>query len=230
MPPSDNESLIELKEVEFTYPSDKDRCVLNLPEWKVSAGERVLLIGESGSGKSTLLKLLSGILVPDRGSVRVAGMALETMHSRQRDRFRAEQIGYVAQSFNLIPYLSAVDNIKLANYFAHESTNNPRVLEAASVLDDLNVTELHWHRPIRELSAGQQQRIAIARAIINRPRLLIADEPTSSLDQSNRDNFMSILMKTAETHKMTLVFVSHDLTLGSYFDRIDSVSDINMGG
>ena len=229
MPTSDNESLIELKQVEFTYPSDIDRCVLNLPAWKVSVGERVLLIGESGSGKSTLLKLLSGILVPDSGSVRVAGMALETMRSRQRDRFRAEEIGYVAQSFNLIPYLSALDNIKLASYFAGKSTSKELGLKAASVLEDLNITESHWHRPIRELSAGQQQRIAIARAIINKPKLLIADEPTSSLDQSNRDNFMSILMETAETHDMTLVFVSHDLSLSGYFDRIDSVSDINMG-
>jgi len=91
----------------------------------------------------------------------------------------------------------------------------------------LNITEKHWYRPVNQLSIGQQQRVAIARAIVNKPKLLIADEPTSSLDQTNRDNFMSILMRTANAYDMTLVFVSHDLSLSDYFDRVDSMSDIN---
>ncbi len=237
MSPNSDDALIKLNQVKFTYSSDSERCVLNLPYWQIASGENVLLIGESGSGKSTLLNLLSGISVPDSGSVVVAGQALQTMSNRQRDRFRAERIGYVAQSFNLIPYLSAVDNIQLATYFAHGSerknsgsniSGSNKSLEIKALLSELNIVQEHWNRPVSQLSIGQQQRIAIARAVANKPQLIIADEPTSSLDQSNRDNFMSILMATASTHETTLVFVSHDLSLNRYFDRIDSMTDINM--
>ncbi len=226
------EAIINLNQIRFAYSKESERCVLDLPSWNVAAEESVLLIGESGSGKSTLLNMLCGILIPDSGTMNVAGQALETMNNRQRDRFRAKQIGYVAQNFNLIPYLSAIDNIKLANYFSRNasdaSNNNPNNgLEMKALLLELNITQEHWNRPISQLSIGQQQRIAIARAVVNRPQLLIADEPTSSLDQSNRDNFMSILMATAKAHETTLVFVSHDLSLSRYFDRIDSMSDIN---
>lgn len=224
---NDDDALIKLNQVSFAYPTDSNQYVLNIPSWKVDAGETVLLIGESGSGKSTLLKILSGILVPSSGCVSVAGMALEKMSNRQRDQFRAEQIGYVAQNFNLIPYLSALDNINLANFFARKANQKTNGFKVQTLLEELSITEQHWQRPISELSVGQQQRVAIARAVINKPQILIADEPTSSLDQSNRDNFMSILMTTAKTHNMTLVFVSHDLSLSSYFDRIDSVSHIN---
>jgi len=171
----------------------------------------------------TLLNLLSGILTPDSGQVSVAGHALETLSDRQRDRFRATEIGYVAQSFNLIPYLSAIDNIQLANHFA----GSPEDAGIEPLLLELNITQEQWNKPVRQLSIGQQQRIAIARAIVNKPKLLIADEPTSSIDQANRDKFMSVLMKTSEIHNMTLVFVSHDLSLGEQFHRVDSMSDIN---
>jgi len=220
--------LIKLDQVTFSYPDNANSNVLNVPRWRVDAGENVLVIGESGSGKSTLLKLLSGMLVPDSGAVVVAGQALETLNSRQRDRFRAEQTGYVAQSFNLIPYLSALNNIKLANYFAQNTDQNNSGLEVTQLLQELNIEKAHWSRPISQLSIGQQQRIAIARALINKPKVLIADEPTSSLDQSNRDNFMEILFTAARAHQMTLVFVSHDLSLKEYFHRIDTMHDISV--
>lgn len=224
---NNDEALINLNQIKFTYPGDSNNPVLNLPTWQVAAGENLLLIGDSGSGKSTLLNLLSGILVPDSGAVVVAGQALQMMSNRQRDRFRAQQVGYVAQSFNLMPYLSALNNIKLVNYFAGNSDSEHNYLNIESLLLQLNITEKHWYRPVNQLSIGQQQRVAIARAIVNKPKLLIADEPTSSLDQTNRDNFMSILMRTANAYDMTLVFVSHDLSLSDYFDRVDSMSDIN---
>ena len=222
-----NETLIELDQVKFRYSSESSSQVLNLPSWKVRAGESVLLIGSSGSGKSTLLNLLSGILAPNEGRISVAGQALERLTDRQRDRFRATQIGYVAQSFNLIPYLSAIDNIKLTYYFGKSSDTQSNNLGIEPLLLELDIPQSQWHKPIKQLSIGQQQRVAIARAIVNRPKLLIADEPTSALDEVNRDRFMSILMEAAETYNMTLVFVSHDLSLNAYFDRIDSMSDIN---
>ncbi len=227
MCPISDQPLINLNKVEFQYPGESDLQILNIPTWKVEKGERVLLIGSSGSGKSTLLNLLNGILAADSGQISVVGHALETLTNHQRDHFRATQIGYVAQSFNLIPYLSTLDNIHLTNYFAQSSNSETKKLDVESLLLELNIQKTHWHKPVNLLSIGQQQRVAIARAIVNKPKLLIADEPTSALDQANRDQFMSTLMTTASTHNMTLVFVSHDLSLKTYFDRVDSMSDIN---
>ena len=224
---SSNEPLIDLNQLRFSYPGDSNTHALNLPSWQVHTKESVLLIGSSGSGKSTLLKLLSGILSPDSGKISVAGHALESLTARQRDTFRATQIGYVAQNFNLIPYLSAIDNIKLTTYFAQNSNADNKDSDIEALLLELNITQTQWHKPVNQLSTGQQQRVAIARAIVNKPKLLIADEPTSALDQANRDQFMSILMTTAASHNMTLVFVSHDLSLKRYFHRVDSMSDIN---
>lgn len=232
-----NTPLINLSNVEFRYAEESD-LQINLPSWAVAEGESVLLIGSSGSGKSTLLNLLSGILSPDSGQISVAGYTLESMTDRQRDQYRATQIGYVAQSFNLIPYLSAIDNIKLSQYFAQAPSmarkkltnidSNHKEFAIKPLLLELNIPETQWYKPVNQLSIGQQQRVAIARAIINKPRLLIADEPTSALDELNRNGFMSILMNTAQLYNMTLVFVSHDLSLSKYFNRIDSMSDINQ--
>ncbi|MFQ3244630.1 MAG: putative ABC transport system ATP-binding protein [Arenicella sp.] len=227
MSTSSNEPLIDLNQVKFSYSGESNSHALNLPSWQVDVRENVLLIGSSGSGKSTLLNLLSGILSADSGRVLVAGHALESLTARQRDTFRGTQIGYVAQSFNLIPYLSAIDNIKLTNYVARNSNAKNQDCGIEPLLRELNITQTQWHKPVNRLSIGQQQRVAIARAIVNKPRLLIADEPTSALDQANRDQFMSILMSTADSHNMTLVFVSHDLSLKQYFQRVDSMSDIN---
>lgn len=221
------EPLIDLNQVKFSYSSEPNSHTLNLPSWQVFERESVLLIGSSGSGKSTLLNLLCGLLSPDSGHVLVADHALESLTARQRDAFRATQIGYVAQSFNLIPYLSAIDNIRLTNYFAQTSNANSKDCDIEPLLRELNITQMQSQKPVNRLSTGQQQRVAIARAIVNKPKLLIADEPTSALDQTNRDQFMSILMTTAERHNMTLVFVSHDLSLKRYFQRVDSMSDIN---
>lgn len=221
-------TLINLKQVKFRYLGEPNLQVLDIPSWQIIEGENVLLVGNSGCGKSTLLNLLSGIITPSGGNISVAGHDLESLSGRQRDRFRATQIGYVAQSFNLIPYLSAIDNIKLAHYFTKKSKQEGKDLGIESLLLELNITESHWHKPVNQLSIGQQQRVAIARAIINKPKLLIADEPTSSLDQNNRDTFMAILMKAAAVHSMTIVFVSHDLSLSNHFSRVDSMSDINM--
>lgn len=223
-----NENLINLNEVKFKYSEESNSPLLSIPSWKVNSGESVLLIGSSGSGKSTLLKLLSGILRADSGQISVAGHTLENMKDRQRDYFRASEIGYVAQSFNLIPYLSAIDNIKLTNYFAKSNNTKDQILAMESLLLELNIKEPQWHKAINQLSIGQQQRVAIARAIVNKPKILLADEPTSALDEFNRDQFMSLLMNTADNHNMTTIFVSHDLSLSSHFSRVDSMPDINL--
>lgn len=222
--------IISLSQVKFGYSNSTSETLLNIPSWQVNSGEKVLIIGSSGSGKSTLLNLLSGILSADSGKISVAGEDLESLTDRQRDNFRAKRIGYVAQSFNLIPYLSAIDNIKLTNYFAKRSNEEEQPWHIEQHLAELNIDESHWHKPIKQLSIGQQQRVAVARAIVNKPKLLIADEPSSALDHENRDRFMAVLMSAADAHDMTLVFVSHDLSLREYFHRVESMSDINIQG
>ena len=218
---------IKLKKVRFQYPEQPNQSVLNIPTWSLPCGDQVFIHGPSGCGKSTLLNLLSGLLMPDEGHVDILGQRLDQMTSRQRDKFRANHIGYVFQQFNLIPYLNAFDNILLASQFSQRRKIPITHSDIKQLLNSLNVAENDWHKPTRNLSMGQQQRVAIARALINKPQLLIADEPTSSLDSVNRDTFMSLLMSIVADNRITLVFVSHDLSLSHYFNRIESLSDIN---
>lgn len=217
---------INLSNVCFSYPEQANVPILNIPAWSLGEGEDAFIYGPSGGGKSTLLGLLSGVLSATQGKVTVLGQALNNMSPRQRDKFRANHIGYVFQQFNLIPYLDAIDNIRLASYFA--KSNRSLDNDIQTLLTTLNFPEQDWNKPVRNLSIGQQQRIAIARALINKPQILIADEPTSSLDQANRDNFMSLLMSIVKQHKITLLFVSHDMSLSHYFSRVESLNEINQ--
>jgi putative ABC transport system ATP-binding protein len=221
---------IQLKDIRYTYPDTPAKLILNINSWKVAAGEQVFVHGPSGGGKSTLLNLLSGLLQADTGEVSVMGQRLDKISSRQRDRFRADHIGYIFQQFNLIPYLDAIDNIKLAHQFAKQNTSSSLEDDIKSLLSSFYIEPADWQKPVAKLSIGQQQRIAIARAMVNKPELLIADEPTSSLDQDNRDNFMKELMAMVSEYNTTLLFVSHDMSLAKYFNRIDALADINIVG
>ena len=221
---------INLSNLRFSYPEQSHLLVLDIPSWSVSAGEHTLIYGSSGSGKSTLLNILNGLLSVNSGHVKVLGQHLNKMTSRQRDNFRSNNIGYIFQQFNLIPYLNAIDNIQLASYFSKSKSKSKFSLneEIKALLKTLNLQEKDWNKPVRSLSIGQQQRIAIARALINKPTLLIADEPTSSLDQENRDSFMALLMSIVEENNITLLFVSNDMSLSHYFTRVESLNDINQ--
>jgi len=219
---------IELCDVRFCYANRPNSPILNIPSWSLATGDHAFLCGPSGGGKSTLLSLISGLLQTNEGSITVFDQHLEKMTNRQRDKFRANNIGYVFQQFNLIPYLSAIDNIKLANQFSQTTSNTQLEGDIKALLSTLNMPEKEWQTPSKNLSIGQQQRIAIARALINKPRLLIADEPTSSLDQANRDAFMKLLMSIVTDNDITLLFVSHDMSLSSYFQRVESLNDINL--
>lgn len=221
---------IELEKVLFCYPNQPNKPVLNIPSWSLPAGEKAFLHGPSGGGKSTLLSVLSGLLITNSGSVSILGQRIDQMSVPQRDRFRAEHIGFVFQQFNLISYLNAIDNIKLASHFSRKKRKKRLEDEIKALLTALNITETDWSVPARNLSIGQQQRIAIARALINKPQLLIADEPTSSLDHANRDVFMSLLMNIVAEHQMSLLFVSHDMALSNYFNRVEALCDINRLG
>jgi putative ABC transport system ATP-binding protein len=174
------------------------------------------------------LGLLSGLHSPNDGQVTVLGQRLDKMTNRQRDQFRAANIGYVFQQFNLMPYLNAIDNVLLATQFSQSKNSSGMTNEIKTLFDGLNIPENEWQIPCRDLSVGQQQRVAIARALINKPKLLIADEPTSSLDQANSDAFMQLLMPMVAENNMTLLFVSHDLSLSSYFNQVQSLGDFNQ--
>ena len=220
---------ITIENLQFSYPESPERAVIHIPSWHVEHRENVFVHGPSGSGKSTLLNLLSGMLAPTKGALQILDKRFDSMTHSQRDRFRANHIGYVFQQFNLIPYLNAVENIQLATHFSQ--SRDERVQgDIDALLTKLNISADDRFKQATQLSIGQQQRVAIARALINKPQVLIADEPTSSLDQHNRDNFMSVLMSLVEENNITLVFVSHDMSLSHYFERIDALSDISNPG
>ncbi len=218
--------VVSVNNLSFHY-GNTSAPVLEIAQWSVQSGEQVFLHGPSGTGKSTLLNLLAGILLPSTGSIEILGKPLNTLSGRQRDKWRAKHIGVVYQQFNLIPYLNAVDNIKLAACFA-ATTNAGK--HARELLNALGIEERLHQQPAARLSIGQQQRVAIARALVNQPELLIVDEPTSALDRDNRDTFMSLLLDQVQRHKTALVFVSHDLTLAETFTRVEALTDINRAG
>lgn len=218
---------ILLRDLRFNYSSTEAEPLLDIPEWSVASGEQVFLHGPSGCGKTTLLNLLGGLLSGYQGQLQVLGTELNTLRSHQRDRFRARHLGYVFQQFNLIPYLNAVDNIRLADHFSGRSTAASLASRMDQLLDQLNLTQTQRHQPASQLSIGQQQRVAIARALINEPDILIVDEPTSSLDHSNRDAFMQLLLEGVNARNTTLIFVSHDPALAQHFSRQDAMTQLN---
>ena len=208
--------------------------VLSVEALQVAVGERLFIKGPSGSGKSTLLSLLSGVTTAVAGSVRVMEQALERLGSVERDHFRADHIGYIFQMFNLIPYLSVVDNVMLPCRFSARrraealARGNDLEAEARRLLQhlDMDHPELH-RRAVTTLSVGQQQRVAAARALMGSPELLIADEPTSSLDSDRRESFIRLLFDECRQVGATLIFVSHDASLEHLFDRTVDLAAVN---
>jgi putative ABC transport system ATP-binding protein len=198
---------------------------LRFPPFAVARGEKLFVHGPSGSGKSTLLGLLAGVLQPAEGAVRVLGQDLARLRGGRRDRFRAEHVGYVFQQFNLLPYLDVAANVALACRFsrsrhARATAAGPLAAEIARLLAALELDGAALRRrSAGELSVGQQQRVAAARALVGGPELLIADEPTSALDADARDAFIRLLLAECARHGTSVVFVSHDLALAGHFDR-----------
>ena len=219
---------VHLSDVGFVFEQGEER-VLDIPSWEIARSERVFLQGESGSGKSTLLSLLSGMFVPSSGQVSVLGTAVSSLSTRERDRFRAGNIGFVFQQFNLIPYLSVLDNILLAAQFGEGAGVSART-RAEELLIKVNLgSELH-NRPAGQLSIGQQQRVAIVRALINSPELLLVDEPTSALDHRNRDAFLNLLTEILNESGCAMIFVSHDPNIGKHFNSKLTMVDLNRAG
>lgn len=218
--------IVSIQDLRFHYHHSGPE-LLDIPQWQLQSAEQVFLHGPSGSGKSTLLNLLAGILLPSSGNIEILGKRVNRLSGRQRDKWRAQHIGVVFQQFNLIPYLSAVDNIRLAAYFADSDDAGRR---AGELLTALGIDRSLHHQSAGQLSIGQQQRVAIARALINEPELLIVDEPTSALDEHNRQAFMGLLMDQLAQHRTALIFVSHDMSLAESFSRVEQLGEINRAG
>jgi putative ABC transport system ATP-binding protein len=219
---------IDLEHVKFAWPGRP--ALLDIGRLQVASGERIFLRGPSGSGKSTLLGLIGGVLAPSSGSVRVLDQPLHEMSAAARDRFRGEHVGFVFQMFNLIPYLSVRENVLLALRFSPERAARVpvREAEAARLLAALGLEDQTLlDRPVTQLSIGQQQRVAAARALMGRPELLVADEPTSALDHEARESFLRLLLDECAAHGTTLLFVSHDPTLGRLFERQHSLPELS---
>ncbi len=221
---SQQDEAIKLEQCKFAYHGNQ--FVIDINHLSIKRGEKVFLFGPSGHGKSTLLNLVAGVLNSSSGEVHILGNHLNHLTQTKRDQLRGEKIGYIFQIFNLIPYLSVLENIKLPCLINKKRSHKNVHLEALELSETLGLTNF-LHQPVSDLSIGQQQRVACARALIGNPEIIIADEPTSALDEKNNKEFMNLLMSQWEKKKFTLLFVSHDERLKSYFERSISLPEIN---
>ncbi|MGY3923750.1 ABC transporter ATP-binding protein [Aeromonas jandaei] len=221
-------AVVEIRDLAFAWPGHE--VVLDLPTLTIAKGERVFIKGPSGSGKSTLLGLLAGIQTANHGTLEVLGQPLARLSGRARDHFRAANLGYIFQQFNLLPFLSVLDNVTAALTFSPEKRSRLQATpqqEARRLLAELQLPDEALHRPVHALSIGQQQRVAAARALIGSPPLVIADEPTSALDTDNRAAFIKLLFEECDKQGSTLIFVSHDPHLEPLFPRVENLQQLN---
>jgi putative ABC transport system ATP-binding protein len=224
-----SQPVIEIENLAFAWKQGPQ--VLDVPAFRVEAGERVFLRGPSGSGKSTLLGLIAGVLAPQSGTIRVLGEDMSALSPSKRDRLRADHVGVIFQMFNLVPYLSVTGNVLLPLRFSparRKAAGNDAEGEARRLLARLGLDdEALLSRRVSDLSVGQQQRVAAARALIGAPRLIIADEPTSALDADARDRFIALLSEEVTRTGASLLFVSHDASLAPLFTRAVDLAAIN---
>jgi putative ABC transport system ATP-binding protein len=219
---------VDIENLNFAYRASK--TVLRIAELKIAKGEKIFLHGPSGSGKTTLLGIFAGVLKAEQGQVKILGRDLIRMSGPARDALRGSHIGYIFQMFNLIPYLNVLENISLPCRINRE--RRLRVVgasledEARALAERLGIGQIVGES-VTDLSVGQQQRVAAARALLGAPELIIADEPTSALDEDHRENFLNLLFTHCGEIGSTLVFVSHDRRMMPLFDRAVSLSEIN---
>ncbi len=223
---------VRIEALHYRWPGAASDC-LTIGRLEIAPGERIFLRGASGSGKTTLLSLVGGVILPQAGVVEVGGQALGALSAGARDRFRADHVGFVFQLFNLLPYLSARDNIELACRFSPArrariaAAGTTVAAEAARLAARLDLAPALLGRPAAQLSVGQQQRVAAARALIGRPGLVVADEPTSALDADRQQAFIDLLLEECAAAGAALLFVSHDQRLAAHFDRVLDLGRLN---
>jgi len=240
--------ILQAEDLRFAWPGAAAPCI-DIERFEVRAGEAVFLHGPSGCGKSTLLSLLAGVLVSGSGRVCLLGHDWAAMGGSARDRCRVAHVGYIFQQFNLLPYLSVMDNVLLPCRFSarrreraapgpaqagaqrnatHEGASMAAArAQAEELLARMGLPAELWQRTALQLSVGQQQRVAAARALIGRPEVVIADEPTSALDEDRREAFLDVLLAACQANGSALVFVSHDRRIAERFARHVLLPEIN---
>jgi putative ABC transport system ATP-binding protein len=216
---------LELRNVRksFRDPAGSRIPILNIAEFQLAQGEQVALVGSSGGGKTTLLNVIAGITAADAGEIRIGGVDIFGRSESWRDRFRAEYIGYVFQTFHLLPAFTAIENVLLGMSFRGKPADRK---QAVKLLERVGLGHRLHHRPV-QLSVGEQQRVSVARALANTPQLLLADEPTANVDQANQQNILELLRDTCREHNVSLLLVTHAAEVAGQFTRVAKLADFN---
>ena len=207
----------------FRQPNGETVDILDVPTYEVAENQQAVLIGPSGGGKTTLLHIIAGITTPDSGEVLLHGKNLFKFSESGRDRVRSTRIGYVFQTFNLLPAFSALENVELGMSFSG-SRRDPK--RAKKLLERVGLSHRMKHKP-SAMSVGEQQRVAVARALANRPKLLLADEPTANVDPANQQTIVDLILEFCKEEKISLVMVTHSMEVANQFDRVDELAKIN---
>ncbi len=217
--------MLQIKELKksFKLPEGQRLPVLDVDQFTIQDAEQMVLIGESGGGKTTLLHCIAGIMTPDSGRIELDGIDLLKLSEAGRDRVRAAKIGYVFQTFNLLPGFTALENVRLGMTFSNRKPDPQRAVE---LLRRVGLGERLNHKPAA-LSVGQQQRVAVARALANRPTLLLADEPTANIDPTNQQMIIDLIRESCAEERIALLIVTHSMMIADQFPRVDRLEEIN---
>ena len=218
--------MLELRNLKKSYkePSGAELPILDVPRWSVDAGEQVVVIGPSGCGKTTLLHIIAGILRPTSGQVLIDGWNTPLLTESERDQFRARRIGYVFQTFNLLPGFTALENVQLGMSFAGRGRDKKRAID---LLERVGLGARLHHKPA-QMSVGEQQRVSVARALANQPNLVLADVPTANVDVGNQQIVVDMLRNTCRDENVALILVTHSPAVAEQFDRVDLLTDVNL--
>jgi putative ABC transport system ATP-binding protein len=219
---------IAIKNLRFSYGNSKP--VLDIKFLNIESGEKIFIYGPSGCGKTTLLGLIAGVLDTQHGELSLLGTSMASKTPREKDEFRGAHMGYIFQMFNLIPYLNAYENIVLPCDLSLMRRNRIKgdvKLAVAQIANGLGISDV-LYKNVTNLSVGQQQRVAAARALLGDPEIIIADEPTSALDADHRQSFLNVLLEQTKKTRATVLFVSHDKTLSGFFDRSINIPELNL--
>src|SRR3954462_8200085 len=218
--------MLQLRNVQksYTEPDGSRLPILDIPQFEVASGEQIGLVGKSGCGKTTLLHTIAGITRADAGQIKIDGLDIANLSEAGVDKVRADKIGYVFQTFNLLPGFTALENVLLGMTFARGRKDPAR---ARHLIDRVGLSHRSTHKP-QALSVGEQQRVAVARALANRPSILLADEPTANIDPRNQQKIIDLIRDTCREENVSLIIVTHSMEVAGQFERVDKLEEINL--